>query len=243
MKTNQKQKKIKIISEIHPQHFGSVSEAERMILACKLGGADFVKVQLYSSQNLFNNNEREFLELTKKEFVHLHDYSKNIGIELFASIFDEERLEWCEELNIQNYKIASRTVEDLRLCEKIISTKKNIIFSLGMYDFKKNGKPFSNPNIKYLYCVSKYPTNLEDIEMPNFENNKIFIGYSDHTIGTTACIYAISKGAQIIEKHFSFNKSQNTTTQMAHVCSMNQSDLEEIRFHADNMTLIKSAEK
>lgn len=243
MKTNKNQKNIKIITEIHPQHFGSFSEAERMILASKLGGADFVKVQLYSSQKLFNNNEREFLELTKREFIHLYEYSKNIGIELFASIFDEERLGWCEEMNIQNYKIASRTVEDLSLCEKIINTKKNVLFSLGMYDFKKNGKPFKNENVKYLYCVSKYPTNLEDIKMPNFENDEIFSGYSDHTIGTSACIYAISKGAKILEKHFSFNKSQNTTTQMAHVCSMNQNDLEEIRLHADNITLLKSSEK
>ena len=48
MKTNSKQRKVKIISEIHPQHLGSMDEAKRMILQSKLGGADFVKVQLYN---------------------------------------------------------------------------------------------------------------------------------------------------------------------------------------------------
>ena len=30
-------------------------------------------------------------------------------------------------------------------------------------DYKNKGVPFSNSNVKYLYCVSKYPTNLADI--------------------------------------------------------------------------------
>ena len=68
MKENINQRKIKIISEIHPQHFGSMDEAKRMILHSKLGGADFVKVQLYDSKLLFNNNKRNYIQLSKKEF-------------------------------------------------------------------------------------------------------------------------------------------------------------------------------
>ena len=74
---------------------GSMDEIKRMIFQCKINGADYVKVQLYSSQKLFQNNDREFLELTKKEFIEIFHYSKNIGIELFASVFDEERVDWC----------------------------------------------------------------------------------------------------------------------------------------------------
>lgn len=237
MKTNLEQRSVIIISEIHPQNMGSISEAERMILQSKLNGADYVKVQLYSSEKLFNNKDREYIEYTRKEFKHLVNYSRNIGIEMFASVFDEERLEWCEDENIKIHKIASRTVDDKKLCEKIISTGKPVIFSLGMYDYKNKEVPFENKNIKYLYCVSKYPTSLTDIEMPDFQNS-IFDGFSDHTIGTSASIYAISKGAKIIEKHFSLNKSQNISTQMGHVCSMDSDDLREIRYHADNITLM-----
>ena len=35
----------KIIAEIHPQHHGSVDEVKRMILQCKIGGADFVTIR------------------------------------------------------------------------------------------------------------------------------------------------------------------------------------------------------
>ena len=128
MQTNLKQRKVKIIAEVHPQHMGSMDELERMMLQCKIGGADYVKVQLYSSKKLFNNNQREYLEFKKDEFLRVADYAKKNNIKLFASIFDEERLKWCEEAGVEIYKIASRTVEDKNLCEKIITQKKKLLF-------------------------------------------------------------------------------------------------------------------
>ena len=138
MKINIKQRNINIIAEIHPQHMGSIEEIQRMMLQCKIGGADYVKVQLYNSKKLFNNLDREYLEFTKNEFLKIAEYSKQIGIKLFASIFDEEKIDWCEEAGIDLFKIASRTVEDKKLCNKIISKNKKVIISLGMYDYKKN---------------------------------------------------------------------------------------------------------
>ena len=47
MKTNIKQRNVKIITEIPPQHLGSMNEAKRMVLQSKIGGADADKLQLY----------------------------------------------------------------------------------------------------------------------------------------------------------------------------------------------------
>ena len=220
MKTNIIQRSVEIIAEIHPQHMGSMSEVERMILQSKISGADIVKVQLYSSKKLFNDTEREYLDISKKELTYIKNYCENIGIELSASIFDEEKLSWCEELNFKTYKIASRTiVDDLKLCQKIIDTNKRVIASLGMYDFS-SGPPFKEKNIEYLYCVSKYPTRLDEIKMPNFDDS-FFAGYSDHTVDIDTCIFAVAKGSRIIEKHFSNNKSINVSTQLGHFGIMN----------------------
>tara|TARA_B100000963_G_C22586065_1_gene653160 strand:- start:42 stop:782 length:741 start_codon:yes stop_codon:yes gene_type:complete len=243
MKNNKYQRNVKIITEVHPQFLGNMNELKRMILQSKIGGANCVKVQLYSSEKLFNNKEREYLEISKKELSDIKKFSNDNDIELSASIFDEEKLEWCEDLGFNTYKIASRTLaDDIKLCEKIISTKKDIIISLGMFDYKKNGQPFSdNEKIKYLYCISKYPTMLEEVDMPDFDKS-FFSGFSDHTIGIAACIYAISKGAKIIEKHFSNNKSLNVATQLAHTCSMDFNDLSLLRSLSDSLSLIKSKE-
>ena len=137
------------------------------------------------------------------------------------------------------YKVASRSVDDSKLCEKIISTNKPVIISLGMYDWKKNNVPYSSKNVNYLYCVSEYPTMLEKIEMPDFKNS-FFQGYSDHTLGINACLYAASKGARLIEKHFSLNKSLQNSTQKAHVCSMDMNELSILKAYCESIQLLES---
>lgn len=241
MKTNEKQRKIKIIAEIHPQHYGSINEIERMILQCKVGGANYVKLQLYDSKKLFKNDLREYLSLSKLEFKRICNYGKKMGIEIFASIFDQSKIKWCIENKITNFKIASRTVsDDLSLCKKIVKLNKKTFISLGMYNFEKK-IPFNEKNITYFYCVSKYPTNLAEIKMPDFKSS-IYKGFSDHTIGIAACIYAATRGAEYIEKHFSNNHSMGVDTQMGHVCSMDFDQLSNLRKLCDSITLMKSGE-
>ncbi len=241
MKLNKIQKNVEIISELHPQHFGSMKECKRMILQSKLGGADMVKVQLYGSKELFNNEDRSYLEISFDELSELNEFSNRLDIELTASVFDLKRVDWCEKINMKTYKIASVSVKNKELCEKIISLQKRTIISLGMHDYQKLGVPFEGDKIDYLYCVSKYPTNLKEIKMPNFDDkDAIFKGYSDHTIGIATAIFAITRGALIIEKHFSNNKSLNVETQLAHVCSMNSDELENLRNIANSITLLKS---
>ncbi len=240
MFNNQNQRSVKIINEIHPQHMGNSNEIERMILQSKICGADIVKLQLYSSELLWKNKDRIYLDIKEDELTKIKEYCDNLRVELSASIFDEEKLKWCESLGFKTYKIASRTVlEDQSLCEKIISTNKDIIISLGMYDFKKLGVPYKSEKIKYLYCVSKYPTPLYELDIPDFDNS-FFDGYSDHSIGIDACIYALSKGAKIIEKHFSNNKSANVLTQLGHTGSMDIHDLEFLRKYSDSVTILKN---
>ena len=108
-----------------------------------------------------------------------------------------------------------------------------------MYDFTNKELPYKKDNLEYLYCVSKYPASYEDIKMPDF-NNSFFSGYSDHTIGIGSCLFAASRGAKIIEKHYSNNKSLNTKTEMAHVCSMDQNDLLTLRNLSDSLNLLQS---
>ncbi len=240
METNNKQRSVRIISEIHPQHHGSMSEIKRMILQSKIGGADAVKVQLYSSKNIWGDESRSYISITKPELNEIDEYCKIVGIDLSASVFDEEKLDWCEEINLKFYKIASRTVkEDIKLCNKIININKETIVSLGMYDWT-NGFPFKEANVKYLYCISNYPTHLTELEFPKFSED-YFYGYSDHSIGIGAPMYAVAHGAKMIEKHFTNNKSLQVETQLAHVCSMDLEDLTKLRNYSDAFTLIRNA--
>ena len=68
----------------------------------------------------------------------------------------------------------------------------------------------SKKKICIMHCITDYPVksnyaNLKCIENINKDFN-LTTGYSDHTLGILAPIIAVSKGAKVIEKHFTLNK-------------------------------------
>ena len=69
--------------------------------------------------------------------------------------------------------------------------------------------PFESiENIKYLWCKSSYPAYPWDLkELPKDFSKSSYFGYSDHSRGIDIPLMAISKGAKVIEKHFTLDKS------------------------------------
>ena len=59
-------------------------------------------------------------------------------------------------------------------------------------------------------CTSQYPANPINLDLNSIsylnQKFKLPVGYSDHSLGDTAPIVAVSKGALLIEKHFTLNK-------------------------------------
>ena len=76
MEINKLQRDVTIISEIHPQHYGSMSEIKRMIIQSKIGGADIVKLQLYDSKKLWGDDNRKYLDISKDELFEINDFCK-----------------------------------------------------------------------------------------------------------------------------------------------------------------------
>ena len=63
-------------------------------------------------------------------------------------------------------------------------------------------------NLNYLFCISKYPAYPEDLkDFPKKFSEENYIGYSDHTHGISVPLLAISRGAKVIEKHFTLNRN------------------------------------
>ena len=65
-----------------------------------------------------------------------------------------------------------------------------------------------------LHCISEYPAdtkrlNLDFINVLKKTFPNVVIGYSDHALGIIPSISAISKGALIIEKHFTDTKKRS----------------------------------
>ena len=227
--------RVTIVSEVHPQFGGDIANLKTMILQSKMGGADAVKVQLMTSMTMFGDQRKQHTEITFDELHEIKEYCDILGIELFASVFDHQKIDWCETLGFKQYKIASRMLNNQELCERVISIGKPVIVSTG---FDPGKFPYDAPNVSYLYCVSNYPTMIEEVSMPNFRNSR-YIGYSDHTPGLSASLTAIARGAKYIEKHFTLSTALQSSFEKAHLGSMTYEQLVELRRFSEDVQLIK----
>jgi sialic acid synthase SpsE len=220
---------IEIIAEIGQNHNGDMELAKTLIREVKKAGADVAKFQLYDAKNLFskeNNPWYEYnlsTELSKNDLMMLVDECEKENIEFMASVFDEERIHWLEEVGVKRYKIASRSIFDQNLISGLVKTKKPIIASLGHW--KEAKFPEINASkVDYLYCVSNYPTELKELKFGSIDFKRYSV-FSDHTIGISATQIAIARGARIIEKHFTLDKSMYGPD---HLCSMDAVELKQI---------------
>tara|TARA_X000001036_G_C20642510_1_gene791706 strand:+ start:1127 stop:1813 length:687 start_codon:yes stop_codon:yes gene_type:complete len=201
---------MEIIAEIGQNHNGSMMLAKELIIAAKENGADVAKFQIFNAKKLFKKKGNKWYknnleaELSIDQILELNDVCKKNKIEFMASVFQTEFIKVTESIKMKRYKIASRSINDNKLLKGIIATKKPIIASLGMW--KKKFFPFENlSNVKYLFCVSKYPAPKSQIKFTK-KFFKKYDGFSDHTLGLDKAKQSIKLGAQILEKHFTLDK-------------------------------------
>ena len=208
-----------VIAEIGQNHIGSMNLACNMIELAKQGGADLVKFQLYDHNKLYSEHpEIPNVELSFKDAKNLYTYGKLTGIEVFFSVFDVERVKWCEEIGVKRYKIAAGDfLEKNLVMNDVWATKKPVILSIA-----------DNMNCALvigelsLYCVSKYPAEISDIDWKTLRHHD---GFSDHTIGLDAAKIALARGAVIIEKHFAIDHNTGIDAPW----SMDSSELKELK--------------
>jgi N-acetylneuraminate synthase len=65
--------------------------------------------------------------------------------------------------------------------------------------------------VALLHCTSQYPARLEEVNLRALDlladTFGVPVGYSDHTEGLLVSLAAVARGAQIIEKHFTLDRS------------------------------------
>lgn len=223
-------KKPFLIAEISANHGGKISNAKKLILLAKKGGANAVKLQTYDANMMtLNSTDKRFVikggiwknyklwDLYHKAHTplkwhkELFEFAKKNKIEIFSSPFSEEAVDFLEKLNCKFYKIASFEMNDLNLIKKVAKTKKPMIISTGLANLSeisksvKVARKFGCIDLTLLYCVSNYPSTNYDFNLNNLEILKkkfnCRVGLSDHSIGSNISCMSIVKGAEVIEKH------------------------------------------
>ncbi len=227
--------KVFIIAELSANHGGNLQTALDTIYAAKESGADAIKLQTYTPEWMTIDCKKDdflikgetlwdgknFFELYKEAMTplewheELFKYARSLDLELFSSPFSKEAVDFLEQFNPVAYKIASFEITDYDLVEYTAKTKKPIIISTGIAtlcdidDVVQIAKKYTD--VALLKCTSAYPAPLEEMNLKTIPNLKetfnVEVGFSDHTLGITAPIIAVTLGARIIEKHFILDKS------------------------------------
>jgi len=76
----------------------------------------------------------------------------------------------------------------------------------------KQGQALLQDKVTLLHCTTEYPTPMAHVNLRSMDVLQqafgLRVGYSDHTEGLVVPIAAAARGATIIEKHFTLDKSQ-----------------------------------
>ena len=229
-----KKNKCYIIAEAGLNHNGSIKIAKQLIDVAADAGVDAVKFQkrtvdiLATKETLDAADDRfpefgstyreirEYLELNFDQYIELKQYSKSKGLDFIVTAFDEEAVDFLLKVGVDRFKLASHSLTNFDLLEYLSQYKKETILSTGMAEldeidraveiFKKHDCPLS-----LMHCVSAYPTPLDECNMSMMNNLKqryeLPTGYSGHELGFLPSVVAATMGAQLIERHYTLDKS------------------------------------
>lgn len=230
-----------IIAEIGINHNGDVEIAEKMIRAAKDAGVDAVKFQKRTPLLCVPPEERnrmretpwgyityleyrEHVEFGQKEYARIDALCKELGIDWFASVWDEEAIDFLEQFDPIAYKVPSASLTDNGLIDKLNSTGRPIILSTGMSTMEQIRASVAHFDIDRLaitHATSAYPCDPRELNLRMVETlTKAFdcpVGYSGHEVGLIPSVVAVGLGASIVERHFTLDRSMWGTDQSASV--------------------------
>lgn len=230
-------KHVLIIAEAGVNHNGSMELAKRMIDAAADAGVDYVKFQTFKAANLVTKEAKQAeyqqrnaqddsqyamlkkLELSQEQHYELIDYCKQRGVRFLSTAFDFESVDFLHSLNLGVWKIPSGEITNYPYLKKIAQYGEPVILSTGMStneDIDAAIKALCDNGLKrdqitLLHCNTEYPTPMKDVNLRAMETMRerfnVTVGYSDHTPGIEVPIAVVALGAEVIEKHFTLDKS------------------------------------
>jgi len=225
-----------IVAEAGVNHNGNPALARRLVDAAAECGADAVKFQTFTVDALLTReapkagyqvettgageSQREMLarlELGADRLAELRDRAGKRGLVFFSAPFDEASADALEALDVALYKVPSGEITNLPLLRHIAAKGRPIILSTGMATLEEVEQAVAairaagDPPLALLHCLSAYPAPVEEVNLRAMDSLASRFGYpvgfSDHTLGIEIAVAAAARGAAIIEKHLTLDKT------------------------------------
>jgi N-acetylneuraminate synthase len=222
-----------VIAEIGNNHNGSLALAKRLIDLAAESGADCAKFQMRSMDALYRHGGHasdgsddlgaqytidllERFQLKDAEMFEAFDHCRQRGLVPLCTPWDEESLAKLERYGMQAYKVASADLTNHPFLEVLARTGKPLIVSTGMsreVEIRESVAVLRRRGARFvlLHCNSTYPAPFKDINLAYLQRlaeiGQCLVGYSGHERDINVAVAAVARGAKVIEKHFTVDKS------------------------------------
>jgi len=230
---------VKIIAEIGINHNGSLEECKKMMMLSKVSGCDYAKIQKRNPDMCVPEHQKSVmrqtpwgemtyleykykLEFTEEQIKELIEYSKEIGIEFFASVWDLDSVAIMAKYT-RIVKIGSPVINDLELLKATREAFDFVIMSTGMSTEEEieRAVEVGKPDV-IMHTNSTYPCPPEDLNLRYIEHlrskyGKAEIGYSGHEYGLVTTYAAVAMGATWVERHITMNQESWGSDQKASI--------------------------
>ena len=157
--------------------------------------------------------------ISEEELLDMKKFADSIGIDCSSTPFNKKEADFLiDKLESPFIKVASMDLNNYPFLEYLAKKNKPMIISTGLselYEIDRAVKTIENvgnKEIVILHCVATYPPIDSDVNLNNIKTlmntyPEYPIGFSDHTLGVTIPLAAVSLGACLIEKHFTLDKN------------------------------------
>ena len=223
-----------VIAEIGINHNGSRDQACALIDAAIAAGADAVKFQKRDLHEAYRaaileeprlaEQGLQYLvpvlratELSDDDFRAVRRHAALRGIPFICTPWDIASVEFLAELDLAAWKVGSPDLTNIPLIERIVAMGRPMILSTGMSSEDEIRRTLalleaSGADYAVLHCVSTYPAAPDEINLRFLETLREWcgrpVGYSGHETGITISLAAVARGACILERHLTLDRSQ-----------------------------------
>ena len=230
-----------IVGEIGINHNGDLEIAKQLIDVAKWAGADAVKFQKRTPELCVPEDQKNKMretpwgyityleyrhktEFGEEEYKEIDHYCKDKGIYWFASPWDERSVDFLEPFEPVCYKVASASLTDDVLLNRLKETKCPLILSTGMStdeEIQKAVDFLGFDNLMITHTTSTYPCEPEELNLRMIQTLReefpVPIGYSGHEVGLVPSAIAVSLGACLVERHITLDRALWGSDQAASV--------------------------
>jgi N,N'-diacetyllegionaminate synthase len=208
-------------------HEGNISLAKKITKAAAISGADAIKFQKFTADELATPDHENYklykrLEMSPKDWKQLISYAKSQKLRVFVDIFGLKSAKFILQNNIDGFKIHSSDISNLKLLQLLSKTKQPILISTAgsnINELFEIIQLFQNKTreIVLMHGFQGYPTSIKDTQLLKIRALKnIFglpIGIMDHTSGDSKMakilpLLGLAMGAVVIEKHITLDRSK-----------------------------------